>query len=947
MKGWRKILIAAVIAAMLATMAGPASIVAKAAEAPVMPEELRIIEAEAFLNDKSLRSVELPEGLLEIRERAFAGSGLTSIALPDSLTYIADDALPAPETKLEVSANVGTYAHDWAVRNGYIRMTETPASSFVYSVVTRYGRTWVTITGYIGDQTDVVIPAQIEGQPVQEVGSNTFKDNANIVSVVIPEGVTQIDNNAFSQCAALTHVSLPESLTAILSNAFYKCPALKRIYIPDSVTRLDSAVFLDCTALESVRLPRSMRTIPSQSFLGCTALKSVELPEDLSEIGSMAFYSCPSLETMAFPDSLTTIGTSAFYNCSKLSCVEWSRGLASIGNKAFSGCAALTDIVLSDTLTSMGKNAFEQCKGLEYVRLSSGMEAVPEYAFCQCTALKRIDVPEGVRTIGDKAFLDCQALERLALPDSLESIGKYSLGDCGLTELELGSGLRTIDEYAVSSCYDLEEITIPASVQSIGKSAFSGFCGRMVFKGGVPEMDEVFSNVDNLLGIYPHDNAAWTEEARTDYGAGRIAWLPDDYMDVVDERPREATEALTIDESKNDDYCYAYGYCTKPTTSFLTEDGGGLARVEYTGERVVVEQYDESGAEIWKKTIPMELPKWGGFYAGQDYNFFVFGRNNPQEDRSAEVIRVVRYTKQWRRKDAASFCAGEMIWGIYSVFGIGSVSMAQSGDMLYIQTNCTLFDDGEGAHHESNLSLRVYVPAMAPLRFIQTSSSDRPNYDAVSHSFNQLVAIDGRDVIKLDHGDANPSRGLQLRRAAGSAGTLGQGIHAIVNVMPFPGSKGENYTGAAVGGLQVSAEGYLVAGNAIDMLKFGTDDTRNIFVTFTPKDDFTEAATQTRWITTDSDLKVDGMGVPKLVRLSDSRFLLLWQEIGNAVRVRYVFLNGKGEAVSRIYETSAARLSNCQPVVHGGLVTWYVTRNSTPVYYMIDPDHPETVRTRG
>ena len=63
----------------------------------------------------------------------------------------------------------------------------------------------------------------------------------------------------------------------------------------------------------------------------------------------------------------------------------------------------------------------------------------------------------------------------------------------------------------------------------------------------------------------------------------------------------------------------------------------------------MAEDYSPDFQYLSGRTIPMELSRWGGFFAGADYNFFVFGQENPSESDSTEVIRVVKYSKDWQR----------------------------------------------------------------------------------------------------------------------------------------------------------------------------------------------------------------------------------------------------------------------------------------------------------
>ncbi len=105
----------------------------------VLPASLKEIRAEAFLNDPAIEKVVVPEGTEKIGSRAFAESGLKEIEIPESVTYIADDAFEGCEG-LEASVHRGSYAHEWACFSGcdYSIIgdeTEDPAESeSVYSV---------------------------------------------------------------------------------------------------------------------------------------------------------------------------------------------------------------------------------------------------------------------------------------------------------------------------------------------------------------------------------------------------------------------------------------------------------------------------------------------------------------------------------------------------------------------------------------------------------------------------------------------------------------------------------------------------------------------------------------------------------------------------------------------------------------------------------------------
>lgn len=83
-----------------------------------LPDQLRAIEEEAFEGDTSLDQVVLPEEVESIGSRSFANSSLREINLPESLSFIADDAFE--NVRPHITAVEGSYAYQWAADHGYL-----------------------------------------------------------------------------------------------------------------------------------------------------------------------------------------------------------------------------------------------------------------------------------------------------------------------------------------------------------------------------------------------------------------------------------------------------------------------------------------------------------------------------------------------------------------------------------------------------------------------------------------------------------------------------------------------------------------------------------------------------------------------------------------------------------------------------------------------------------
>ncbi len=100
------------------------------------------------------------------------------------------------------------------------------------------------ITGYKSAETTVMIPAEIQGIPVQ-IGAEAFQDQRHIETVYIENGITSIGNGAFSYCRNLKNVEIPDSVTTIGQSAFWACISLQRITLPASITEIGkSALYL-------------------------------------------------------------------------------------------------------------------------------------------------------------------------------------------------------------------------------------------------------------------------------------------------------------------------------------------------------------------------------------------------------------------------------------------------------------------------------------------------------------------------------------------------------------------------------------------------------------------------------------------------------------------------------------------------------------------------------
>ena len=80
--------------------------------------------------------------------------------------------------------------------------TKYSAGNFYYHVHEGY----VSICGYVGDDTEIIIPSNIAGSPVSEIESKSFDGCDTIETITIPETVDTLYDDSFSGMTSLKKV---------------------------------------------------------------------------------------------------------------------------------------------------------------------------------------------------------------------------------------------------------------------------------------------------------------------------------------------------------------------------------------------------------------------------------------------------------------------------------------------------------------------------------------------------------------------------------------------------------------------------------------------------------------------------------------------------------------------------------------------------------------------
>lgn len=129
-----------------------------------------------------------------IGHTAFRYSSVTSVTIPDSVTFISDSAF-----------------------------------------------------AYCFQLTNISIP-----NSVTAIGSFAFEGCTKLESITLPSSLLTISEFLFYDCSQLTTIHIPDSVSSIRTYAFYNCGKLETIRIPVSVTSIGSYAFDDCPSSMTV-----------------------------------------------------------------------------------------------------------------------------------------------------------------------------------------------------------------------------------------------------------------------------------------------------------------------------------------------------------------------------------------------------------------------------------------------------------------------------------------------------------------------------------------------------------------------------------------------------------------------------------------------------------------------------------------------------------------------
>jgi hypothetical protein len=483
----------------------------------VIPNSVTFIAEDAFFGCTALSQVTIGNGVTSIDNGAFFDCiGLTTVYIPSSVIRIGQGygdyftyGLPAFAgctnlTAIDVDPGNDTYSSAEGV---LFNKSQTELMSYPHGRIGSY-----------------IIPESVES-----IGENAFHNADNLTSVTFGNNVTNIASSAFGGCWNLSELTLGNKVLTIGTYAFAFCYGLTNVTIPDSVTHLRSGAFAWCTSLRSVNIPRGVTEIETgdghasswwePAFGFCSNLASITVDPLNSKYASgdgvlfnksqtrLVAYPPGRTGSYVIPDTVQIVGLNAFATSTGLDGVTIGNNVTNIERFAFYRCTRLTNIIMSDLVSTIGMFAFANCSRLTAIKLSAGITRMHEGLFKNCSLLTKVIIPHAVTSIGELSFYGCSSLN----------------------DVTIGNGVKSIESVAFANCARLTNLYIPESVDYIAPFAFvdSVNLTAIYFRGNAPRVALFNFEPDyfprGVMIYYLPDRAGWGPSLASRRTA---LWLP-------------------------------------------------------------------------------------------------------------------------------------------------------------------------------------------------------------------------------------------------------------------------------------------------------------------------------------------------------------------------------------------------------------------------------------
>ena len=409
-----------------------------------------IIAQGILMNCKSINTIHGNNKLIEINNRAFENSILSSIDGLDNLVSIGVNAFFGTNLTTFTANNVTN-----AILGSFAKCTNLETVSL--SKVTTLSSSTVSDAGAFSECTNLV---NVNIPNLTNIGYKSFYQCSNLVTLS-STNITTVGKRAFGGCVKLETLNT-SNITTIGELAFVNCSKFDSKNF-NNVTSIGIGAFYNSGLTEVEFKNTNFTTTPSDTntnqnygvFRNCLKLTKIDAP-NLINIGKYTFSDCIELINANINwNNITNIKDGAFRNCSKLLLNDWiiPDSLIELGSSAFNSSNITGSVTIPSTsnLTTLGGGCFRNTKITSFELQNSN-----------------------ITTLGGNMFDECQNIVSINIP-YITVAGQYSLGSSNLNKRPSNNLVITapsLIKLETSACYYGNGTLYADNLEEVGDGAF-------------------------------------------------------------------------------------------------------------------------------------------------------------------------------------------------------------------------------------------------------------------------------------------------------------------------------------------------------------------------------------------------------------------------------------------------------------------------------------------
>ncbi|MDE6207741.1 MAG: leucine-rich repeat domain-containing protein [Muribaculaceae bacterium] len=344
--------------------------------------------------------------------------------------------------------------------------------------------------------TTLVLPAKAT------LGTGSFSACPSLTSVTIGASTT-IGDHAFASCKALKNVNLGGA-TVIADYAFAACEALATVEGTQSLTAIGADAFNGCDDLTSFTFGPALKTIGDGAFRH-SGIETADLKNTaVTSLGEWAFADCRALTGVEFPASCTVLGKGVFFDCPQLALISIPGNCEAIPAYAFKDDSSILNLPIADNVRTIGEYSLKGI-GTAKLILPSSLDSIGSNAMEDVTVLNRIDASrlEAVPALGDDVWAGVEQSGVVvdvdsALVDDFKNATQWQ--DFTINPVNIVSVITTPDETAsLRGAFTADRLLVESTVAVTELSVYD--LSGMLLLHQTPDSCSIAVPADNFSNI--------------------------------------------------------------------------------------------------------------------------------------------------------------------------------------------------------------------------------------------------------------------------------------------------------------------------------------------------------------------------------------------------------------------------------------------------------------